>query len=80
MSEQKATEFMRNESFKEYRLKLTTAHLTPISQPRASNCSAIWIASSLDEGKGENRRNWQVIYQLEQLNSIKYNLWKSNHD
>ena len=31
--------------------KLTTAHLTPMPAPKASNCSAIWIASSLEREK-----------------------------
>jgi len=32
---------MHNKLFQKNVLELTTAHLTPISEPRASNCSAI---------------------------------------
>lgn len=36
------------------RPKLTTAHLTPISLPKLLNCSAIWIANSLQDIKETN--------------------------
>lgn len=38
---------MHNESCQKNILELTAAHLTPISDPKASNCSEICIASSL---------------------------------
>lgn len=45
-------DIIRHKSWNKFKLAnktLTTAHLTPMLDPSASNCSAIWIANSLQK-------------------------------